>query len=351
MSSKNRFHMAKLTPVLCMPALLSALLLSLLGTSLAVGQTPFTNIAPSAGILPFQYSDYLSVSEGYIVGGIAVGDFNGDGYDDLYITNGRGAPNRLYINNQDETFDEIGSIAGVADMSESAGAVAGDIDNDGDLDIYLCNFNYPHGYNDFGNKLYLNDGSGHFRDATLEAGVGLIAQSASAALVDYDNNGYLDIYIANRYHYPGDYPTNTLYHNNGDGTFTDRTSAVGLTNEKKGDLTAGFFDYDNDNDLDCYVVEEFQLDQFYQNNGNGTFTNITSLLDLPSGGGMGIDFSDYDFDGDIDFYITNFMSDFFFINNGDGSFAEGILETDLWENENIGWGINFFDSDNDGDED
>jgi len=158
--------------------------------------------------------DYQHTGFMYI-GGIAVCDFDGDGSVDIYITNGERSPNQLYLNNKDGTFSEVGQLSGVADLSEGWGAICADIDNDGDADIYLTNY--------FGkNKLFLNDGEAFFTDGTAEAGVGDAGPSTSAAFVDYDNDGNLDIYVLNRSQAVIDY-ANRLYRNNGDGTFSSIT--------------------------------------------------------------------------------------------------------------------------------
>ena len=279
-------------------------------------------------------------------GGIACGDFNNDGFLDLYIPNGKGFRNLLYINkgtnNGKLTFSEVAYSSGVAnDTSEGVGAVSGDFDNDGDLDIYVANY-----FDE--NKLYLNDGNANFVDATALAGVGDPGPSTSAALTDYDNDGYLDIYVLNRNHHTANY-TNRLYRNNGDGTFTDVTQQtnVGYVGTALG---VGFCDYDKDGDADIYVVDEFAVDCLYRNNGDETFTNIAASINLAIGDGMGVDFADYDNDGDFDIYVANYLKDYLLKNNGDGTFTEVADQIGII-NYGIGWGVNFFDYDNDGDHD
>lgn len=282
------------------------------------------------------------------IGGIVAADFNGDGYSDIYLTNGQGSPNQLYINNKDLTFTETAQSAGVANMSQGWGAVAGDIDNDGDLDIYLSN--YKSDNDDFLsiNKLFLNDGTGKFTDVTIAAGVGDPGPSTSAAMADINNDGFLDIYVLNRSQAVVDY-ANTLYLNNGDGTFTDITVASGTGDLATG-LAVGFFDYDNDRFMDIYIVNEFEKDVLYHNNQDGTFTNMFIELNLPFGAGMGVDFSDIDNDGDQDVYVANLWTDFLFVNNGDGTFSYD--ETSLeGTDETMAWGVTFFDYNNNGWED
>ena len=300
----------------------------------ARSQKTFQEIALSAGI-DYQHDGFM------YIGGIALCDFDGDGSEDFYITNGAGSPNQLYLNNKDGTFSEVGKKSGVADLSEGWGAVCSDIDNDGDADIYLTNY--------FGeNKLFLNNGAAVFYDATEEAGVGDTGPSTSAALMDFDNDGNLDIYVLNRSQAIINY-ANRLYRNNGDGTFSDVTESSG-TGYMGTDLAVGVFDYDNDNYPDIYVVTEFGRDALYHNNGDGTFTNLAAELNIPVGAGMGVDFSDYDNDGDIDIYVSNLARDFLFTNNGDGTFEDSGERLGIINN-TMAWGVNFFDYDNDGDED
>ena len=295
----------------------------------------FTDITAQAGI-SYEHQGFM------YIGGIVAADFNGDGYCDIYLTNGKGYPNQLYINNMNETFTEIAQAAGVADMSEAWGAVAGDFDNDGNMDIYLSNYWSK-------NRLYLNDGNANFTDVTKAAGVGDSGPSTSVALADIDNDGFLDIYVLNRSQAVDEY-ANTLYRNNGDGTFTDITAVSGTGDLGTG-LAVGFFDYDNDRFMDIYVVNEFGRDVLYHNNRDGTFTNMEPVLNNPKpGAGMGVDFSDIDNDGDFDIYVANLFTDFLYVNNGNGTFSydEGALaRTD----NTMAWGIGFLDYNNNGYED
>ena len=213
------------------------LFFSLTNDGIAGGGAQFTDITTQAGI---NYKHH-----GFVyIGGIVAADFNGDGYSDIYITNGKGYPNQLYINNKNLTFTEIGDSAGVADTREAWGAVAGDFDNDGDMDIFLSNFWSE-------NQLFLNNGNAIFTNVTEVAGVGDSGPSTSAALADIDNDGYLDIYVLNRTEKTVSDHANTLYLNNGDGTFADITVSSGTGDLGTG-LAVGFFDYDNDRFMDIY---------------------------------------------------------------------------------------------------
>jgi len=292
----------------------------------------FTDIAEEAGI-EYQHHGFM------YVGGIAVADFDDDGFQDIYMTTGEGHPNLLYLNGRDGTFSEQAETSRVADMSAGWGAVSGDLDNDGDADIYLTNYFSQ-------NQLFLNDGNGRFVVA-VESGTSDAGPSTSAALADYNNDGHLDIYVLNRSQATDDY-ADALLLSNGDGTFADVTAASGTGNMGTS-LAVSSFDYDGDGYQDIYVANEFELDALYNNSGDGTFVNRAAELGLPHGAGMGVDFSDYDNDGDLDAYVTNLKRDFLLQNNGDGTFTDrqdvGIL------NDTMAWGVNFLDYDNDGDED
>lgn len=314
-------------------------IISLFAASFCFSQAKFTDFTSAAGIDHYHTGFHYG-------GGAASGDFNNDGYLDLFVVDGKDKPNLLYLNKGDATFDERAAWAGIAANSlEGMGAVCGDIDNDGDLDLYVTNYFDA-------NRLYLNNGNSVFTDVTETAGVGDPGPSTSAALVDYNNDGLLDIYVLNRSAATTEeIPyANTFYRNNGDGTFTDVAEETGTTFADGISLGLGFFDYDNDGDLDLYIVDEFRRDGFFRNNGDGTFTDIAAEIKLRRSDGMGVDFADYDNDGDLDLYIGDYFLDPLFRNNGDGTFTDVATEVGI-SNEGVGWGVNFFDYDNDGDKD
>ncbi len=301
-------------------------------SNLALAQTAFVDATTQAGI--------NHVYTGYEYGGgVACADFNNDGYLDLFVLAGRSKPNLLYLNKKDGTFTETGDAAGLADYLLGVGAVAGDVDNDGDLDLYVVNYLAA-------NKLYLNDGKARFTDATVAAGVGDTGPGIGAAMADYNNDGFLDIYVINR---ATTNHASIFYRNNGDGTFKNVTAET-QTGVIGRSLGVGFFDYDLDGDQDLYVVDEFELDHFFRNNNDGTFTDVTAASQITKTEGMGIDFADYDNDGDFDFYIGDYNYDPLFRNNGDGTFTDVARQSGI-DNDGIGWGVNFMDYDNDGDRD
>ncbi len=255
------------------------------------GDGTFTDVAASAGVDDNTAS--AEMHDSGVGGVIAFGDYDQDGDLDIYL-----APegmNRLYRNNGDGSFIDVGQSAGVADTGDGNGVAFGDYDNDGDLDIYLAN-------NRGGpNRLYRNNGDGSFIDVGQSAGVADTGWGQGIAFGDYDNDGDLDIYLANTSGGP-----NRLYRNNRDGTFTDVAAMVGVADTGNGNGVA-FGDYDNDGDLDIYLVNAgLQPNRLYRNNGDGSFTDVGQSVGVAdTGGGNGVAFGDYDNDGDLDIYVVN----------------------------------------------
>ncbi|HIE03222.1 MAG TPA: CRTAC1 family protein [Candidatus Latescibacteria bacterium] len=317
-------------------------------------------------------------------GAAAFLDYNNDGWMDIYIVNGstlEGSPegkeprNILYRNNGDGTFTDVTEEAGVGDTGWGMGCTAVDYDNDGYTDIYVANFG-P-------NRLYHNDGDGTFTDVTRKAGVGDPRWSTGTAWGDYDGDGYLDLYVANYVRFdmnnlemyrkinvwrgievfagprglPGE--EDVLYHNDGDGTFTDVTRKAGVVDRLKGyGFTVLFADYDDDGDLDIYVANDSVPNYLYRNNGDGTFTEVgleagvAYSEDGREQAGMGAVFGDYDNDGDLDLFVTNFSDDnnTLYRNDGNGFFTDVTFQSGLGAPSLpfVSWGTEFFDYDNDG---
>ena len=296
------------------------------------------------------------------------------------IANGNGQPN--------VTFTDVTKESGVTFQHEDgrsykkyfvetlgSGIALFDYDNDNDVDIYLVNgtnLDSPDTTTDAANRLYRNNGTGHFVDVTEASGVGHQGYGVGVCVADYDNNGWLDLYVTN-------FGSNVLYRNNGDGTFTDRTAEAGV---QVLDWSAGsaFADVDADGDLDLYVANYVNFsvethtpcrvngilvycsprvydgvkDIFFRNNGDGTFTEDTENagFDNLAARGLGVTFADYDADGDADLYVANDAdANFLYNNDGNGRFREqsqysgvALSEHGLVEN---GMGVAFGDYDND----
>lgn len=323
------------------------LLLLLGGTKTAVSQeTIFTNVSESAGIVDNR------VGEDKVIGQ-AWGDYDNDGWPDLYVTDHNGR-NTLYRNLGDGTF-EISPLSGSVALwsGYSSGASFVDFDNDGWRDLYVLNWGE--------NVLYRNINGERFENVTGTAGVGGNANSKTAAWGDYDQDGFVDLYVANWACYPncgrpstGD--TDRLYHNNRDGTFTDVTPLLSSKVTGAG-FVASFTDYDNDGDLDIYLVNDEFINPIgnglWRNDGRGCdgwcFTEVsedaranTQLM------GMGLATADYDNDGDQDFYFSNAGPMTLLQNQGNGTFADEAQTAGVTSAGSIGWGAVFLDYDNDG---
>ncbi len=306
-----------------LPLLIFFLALILSSTTSSFAEITFINVATDSG-----------VDRGGRGSGAVFGDFDHDGYLDIYVVN-NAQPNLLYHNNGDATFTDITDTAGVGHGGTGVAVAVADYDNDGDLDIYLINRLEP-------NILYRNNGDGTFIDITSTAGVGGSGEGAGAAFGDYDNDSHLDIYVTRR-------GPNTLYHNNGDGTFTDVTETAGVGHSGWSVGTV-FGDYDNDGDLDIYLTNNLDgANVLYRNNGDETFTDVSEAAGVDNtGDGMGTTFGDYDNDGDLDIYIANWGRNVLYRNNGDGTFTN-IAKAAGADDIGNGVGAVFSDFDRDGD--
>jgi hypothetical protein len=280
--------------------------------------------------------------------------------------------NRLYRQNKDGSFTDVTEQAGLAnagDTNYGMGVAVGDYDNDGYPDIYVTNFGK--------NILYHNNGNGTFTDVTAKAGVAAGGWSVSAGFLDYDNDGKLDLFVTRyldwsietsktcgddqpKYCPPGVFPriTNILYHNRGDGTFEDVSVASGIAAKKGNGLGVAFADYDGDGFTDIFVSNDVVEQFLFHNNGNGTFTEVglDSGAALTNNGkmlsGMGVVFQDYDNDGLPDLLVTQLPHQPYvaFHNDGHGSFSPQELEAGFGalSGKSSGWGVGLEDFDNDG---
>lgn len=236
---------------------------------------------------------------GYLGSGLSFADFNGDDIDDL--TFGHHAGQIRYYQGDGVGFEEI-QLNIDNGVNESKSVLWADIDNDGDQDLLITNRNAS-------NRLWMNSGNMQFTDITSSCGISTssISRSYGASFGDYDNDGFIDLYICN-YHTDVINIKNELYHNNGDGTFTDVTVSSGVGNGLQQSFQSTWIDIDKDRFLDLYVIND-RLDypnSFYLNNGDGTFVDMGPVwgadLEIYA---MSSTFADYDCDGDMDLYVTN----------------------------------------------
>ena len=332
---------------------------------------------------PEQSKEYILESMG---SGVALFDYNNDGFLDVFLVNGttlEGFPkgqeptNHLYQNGKDGTFKDVTEKANLVRTGWGHGACVGDFDNDGNDDLFVTYYG-P-------NVLYRNQGNGSFVDVTEKAG--LLQKgtrwNTGCSFLDYDKDGNLDLFVANYVNFdlkksmaksdekciwkgipvycgPQGLPsgTNILYHNNGDGTFTDVSAASGITQPSPvyglGSLVS---DFDNDGWPDIYVACDSTANVLYHNEGNGHFTDTALITgtaynkDGKEQGGMGVSAADYDGDGYFDIVKTNFDGDTptLYHNNGDGTFLDVTLAAGLGlYTYHVGWGTGFLDIDDDG---
>jgi len=306
-------------------------------------------------------TDRLAFDDPGQYAGAAWFDFNNDQYQDLYVNGATAAGNRLYQNNGDGSFTDVTAGSGLETTVGHAGVVAGDFDNDGQVDLLLSGRSQElHTTAASDLEIYRNLGDGTFQDITAASGLIAPLTPDSVSLTDIDDDSYLDVFItAGGSFDTGIQYASGLYHNNGDLTFTNITSSAGI-HADLGACATGFSDYDNDGDQDLFVANcnDLQFDltpvQLFRNNGDLTFDDVTDEAGLAGYGGfwMGVSFADYDQDGDIDLFATNAgvinlsTPHALFENNGDGTFTNVAQRAGLanWE---FGWGAALADFNND----
>lgn len=321
-----------------------------------------------------------------MVAGVALLDYDGDGYLDIYLVNGAAIPslkkespaywNRLYHNNHDGTFTDVTERAGLAGAGYGMGVAVGDYDNDGRPDIFLANVT--------GNQLFHNNGDGTFTDVTEKSGLsgakykGKKMWSVGAGWFDYNNDGLLDLFVVNYcvwdvnkdpycplksgvrgYCHPKLYQSlhNTLYRNNGDGTFTDVSQETGIADHFGKGMSVSFADYDGDGFMDAFVANDTTPAFLFHNLGGRKFEEVgvaAGVAYAPDGStlsGMGSDFRDVNNDGRPDIWYTAVEHQSFplLVNSGRGDFDDLTLASGLQATSDMsGWSNGIFDFDNDG---
>ena len=349
----------------------------------------FTDVTSELG-LHFEYVA-SHTSRKYLIetmgSGVGLFDYDNDGRLDIFVVNGAplGDPtqkgtiprkngpkdwNRLYHQKRDGTFEDVTEKAGLQGIGYGMGVAVGDYDNDGFEDLYVTAYG--------GNRLYHNNGDGTFTDVTEKAGVAGSGWSTSAAWVDLDGDGLLDLVVLRylqwdfddtwcgerregyrAYCHPDGYRAIAplVYHNDGNGHFSEISRKVGLAEPGKG-LGIAFADYDRDGHLDIFVANDSMPEFLYHNKGDGTFEEVALRSGVAVDGeghtyaGMGVDFADYNNDGLPDLVVTALASQMYALyrNNGDGTFSYESYPSGLGRMtmKHSGWGVRFIDYGNDG---
>jgi len=351
----------------------------------------FVDVAKEAGLTALNvwgatdHKSYIIEAKGC---GLAFFDYDNDGWLDVYLTNGtkldahwepgKGPTSHLYKNNRDGTFTDVTEKSGLARTGWQTGVCVGDYDNDGHDDLFCCFWGH--------NILFHNNGDGTFTDVTRKAGVynEEIRWGSGCTWLDYDRDGRLALFVCNYIKLdPAKTPdpagpavcqwkgipvmcgprgltgdTNVLYHNNGDGTFTDVSVKSGILKPgPRYSITPVSYDFDNDGWPDIYVAVDSQPSMLLRNNHDGTFTDIAVLAGCAYSengheqAGMGVGVGDYDCDGWFDIFKTNFADDTcnLYHNNGDGTFTDVTFSSGIGiNNRYVAWGCGFIDYDNDG---
>jgi hypothetical protein len=355
--------------------------LPLLGSSAIAARPVFEEVPASASGIGWVHTagksanKHLPETSG---AGCAFLDFDNDGWMDIYLVNSGKSEfydpphplsNALYKNNRDGTFTDVTKHAGVGGNGYGMGVAVGDYNGDGFADIYVTQFGR--------NILYRNNGDGTFTDVTEKAGVAAAGWSSSAVWFDYDNDGRLDLFVCQFAEFDASLGCGTdaagvrhyciprifkprpswLFHNNGDGTFTDVSRATGIAEHLGKAWGVVATDLNNDGKMDLFVANDTVSNFLYMNQGGrfeeaGLIADVAYSADGHARSGMGVDSADFDQDGLMDLFVANIDQEIFSLykNNGDGTFDDVAVELGIgmatrWMS---GWGLKFLDYDNDG---
>lgn len=312
-------------------------------TQYAIGQT-FEEVGLSLGVTA-TYDN-----PGQFGGGCAIEDINGDGLMDILAASGTGHPLMIYLRTGNEYTLDAGLGCGITSAAQTSQILFGDYDNDGHRDVFVGNWGSE-------NLLFRSNGNGTYSDVTSFTGVdGGSAQTSAACWLDYNNDGWLDLYVTNYDISSAGRPDyrNVLYRNNEGVNFTDVTEQAGVADSAdRAPLAVISFDFDNDLDADIYIANDRnQRGTLFRNNGDGTFSDAGDETGIePRMFGMGCAISDLNHDGWWDLYVTNDpIGNLLFESNGDGTWEEVASQRGVTVNYGC-WGTEFLDFDMDGDDD
>lgn len=326
-------------------------------------KTSFANLTSMSGIdHVFSVTAVPLTESAHMGGGLAAVDIDQDGLVDLYLVGGDGSANMLFHNDGSNRFSDVTPASNLDLVHLGSGPVFADIDGDNDLDLFVGSVDHDPIY------LLRND-AGQFTDVTLNSGISVTARNTiSSSFSDYDGDGDLDLFLAH-WGNPEQPDSETLWQNNGDGTFANASIPSGIAAEMASPSTAfsGPFDFsfapvfsdvDGDGDPDLLLASDFKTSKVFLNNGDATFTNTTDRDIVIDRNGMGNAVGDYDNDGDMDWFVTSIFEDIddpdanygnrLYRNLGNGTF-EDVTEAAGVANGGWGWGACMEDFDNDGD--
>lgn len=320
----------------------------------AFAQTQFVDVTSQCG-LTFTHTMASGHPMGPMVGGATVGDFNNDGWPDLFVLSGGTTPDKLFINAGNGTFSDQAVAWGLTSLHYGSGACVGDYDRDGWMDLYVTSFGAVGNPGPGQNKLYRNNGNGTFSDVAAAAGVAHASRAGDqfgACFGDYDRDGWLDLFVCS--YGPGT-KGNRLFRNNQNGTFSDVTREAGISAGDASGFVPTFADMDGDRWPELLLIADHGSSEYYVNNGDGTFTDSTATVQhLTEPNAMGLCIADADGDLDLDFYVSDAWyatigvgGNRLFLNQGGHNYLD-LGQARGCHDDGWGWGVVDLDFDNDG---